>query len=80
MAGDLHNVAMSFLGARDHCALSLSSSDPNFNKLKRFLNNVRISNPSSKRQRTKTIRGLIKHAGNFVFSKNDRQQSTVWVN
>jgi hypothetical protein len=79
MAGDLHNVGMSFLGARDHRALSLSSSDPNFKKLERFLNNVRISIPSSKGQRTKTIRGLIEHAENFVFSKNDGQESTVGV-
>jgi len=31
---------------------------------------LRISIPSSNGQRTKTIRGLIKRAGNFVFSKS----------
>ena len=30
-------------------------------------------------QRTKTIRGLIERAGNFVFSKNDGQESIVAV-
>jgi hypothetical protein len=44
-----------------------------------FLNNLRISIPSSNGQRTKTICGLVKHAGKFVFSKNDGQESTVVV-
>jgi len=77
LAGDLRNVALSFLGTTDTRALNLSSSDPKFKQLERFLNNVRISIPSSKGQRTKTIRGLIERAGKFVFSKNDGQESTV---
>jgi hypothetical protein len=79
LAGDLRNVAMSFLGAADGRALNLSSGDPKFKQLERFLNNVRISIPSSNGQRTKTIRGLIERAGKFVFSKSDGQESTVAV-
>jgi hypothetical protein len=60
-------------------ALYLSSSDPKFQQLERFLNNVRISIPSSNGQRTKTIHGLIERAGKFVFSKNDGRESTVAV-
>ena len=80
LAGDLRNVALSFLGTSDTRALNnLSSSDPRFKQLERFLNNVRISIPSANGQRTKIIRGLIERAGNFVFSKNDGQESTVAV-
>ena len=78
-AGDLRNVALSFLGVTDTRALNLSSNDPKFKQLERFLNNVRISIPSSNGQRTKTIRGLVERAGKFVFSKNDGQESTVAV-
>ena len=78
MAGDLRNVALSFLGATDARSLQLSSGDPKFKQLEKFLNNVRISIPGSSGKRTKTIRGLVEHAGRFVFSKND-QESTVAV-
>jgi len=77
LAGDLRNVALSFLGTTDTRALNLSSNDPKFKQLERFLKNVRISIPSSKGQRTKIIRGLVERAGKFVFSKNDGQESTV---
>jgi eukaryotic translation initiation factor 2C len=77
LAGDLRNVALSFFGTADTRALNLPSKDPRFKQLERFLNNVRISIPSSSGQRTKTIRGLIERAGKFVFSKNDGQESTV---
>jgi len=77
LAGDLCNVALSFLGATDIRALNLSSSDPKFRQLEKFLNNVRISIPSSSGKRTKTIRGLVERAGKFVFSKNDGQETTV---
>jgi eukaryotic translation initiation factor 2C len=63
----------------DGKVLNLSAADPKFKQLERFLNNVRISIPSANGQRTKTIRGLIERAGNFVFSKNDGQESTVAV-
>jgi hypothetical protein len=79
LAGDLRNVAQSFLGTADAHALNLASSDLKFKQLKRFLNNVRITVPSSNGRRTKTIRGLIECAGKFVFSKNDGQESTVGV-
>ena len=79
LAGDLLNVALSFLGVKDTRALCLSSNDPKFKQLERFLNNVRISIPSSSGRRTKTIRGLIERAGKFVFSKDDGQESTVAV-
>jgi hypothetical protein len=79
MAGNLRNVAQSFLGASDSRALNLSSNDPKFKQLERFLNNVKISIPSSRGPRTKIIRGLIERAGKFVFSKNDGQESTVGV-
>jgi len=77
LAGDLRNVALSFLGTTDTRALNLSSSDPKFKQLERFLNNLRISIPTSNGRRTKTIRGLIERAGKFEFSKNDGQESTV---
>ncbi|KAF8811942.1 argonaute-like protein [Phlegmacium glaucopus] len=77
LSGDLRNVALSFLGVTDIRALNLTSSDPKFKQLERFLNNVRISVPASSGRRTKTIRGLIEHAGKFIFSKNDGQESTV---
>ena len=79
MAGDLRNVALSFLGMTDTRSLNLSSNDPKFRQLEKFLNNVRIRIPSSSGHRTKTIRGLIEHAGKFVFSKNDGEESTVAV-
>lgn len=79
LAGDLRNVALSFLGTTDTRALNLSSSDPKFKQLERFLNNLRISIPTSNGRRTKTIRGLIERAGKFEFSKNDGQESTVAV-
>ena len=79
LAGDLRNVALSFLGTTDTRALNLSSSDPKFKQLEKFLNNVQISIPTSNGRRTKTIRGLIERAGKFVFSKNDGQESTVAV-
>ena len=79
LAGDLRNVALSFLGTTDIRALNLSSKDQKFKQLERFLTNVRISIPASNGKRTKTIRGLIEHAGQFVFSKNDGQESTVAV-
>jgi hypothetical protein len=79
LAGDLRNVALSFLGTTDARALNLSSSDPKFKQLEKFLNNVQISIPSANGRRTKTIRGLIERAGKFVFSKNDGQESTVAV-
>jgi len=79
LAGDLRNVALSFLGTTDIRALNLSSSDPKYRQLEKFLNNVRISIPASSGRRTKTIRGLIERAGKFVFSKNDGQDSTVAV-
>jgi hypothetical protein len=47
MAGDLQNVASSFLGANDMRGLNLSSNDPKFKQLERYLNNVRILIPSS---------------------------------
>jgi hypothetical protein len=78
LAGDLRNVALSFLSAANGCALNLSSSDPKFKQLEQFLNNVRISIPSSNKQ-TKIICGLIERAGKFVFSKNDGQKSTVAI-
>jgi hypothetical protein len=59
------------------CPLNLLSSDPKFKQLERFLNNVKIPIPSSSGPRTKIIHGLIEHAGKFVFSKNDGQESTV---
>jgi eukaryotic translation initiation factor 2C len=77
LAGDLRNVALSFLGTTDTRALNLSSNDPKFKQLERFLNNLRISIPSSNGQRTKSIRGLVERGGKFVFSKNDGQESTV---
>jgi eukaryotic translation initiation factor 2C len=79
LAGDLRNVALSFLGTTDTRALNLSSNDPKFKQLERFLNNLRISIPSSNGQRTKSIRGLVERGGKFVFSKNDGQESTVAV-
>ena len=79
LAGDLRNVALSFLQTTDTRSLNLSSHDPKFKHLEKFLNNVRIRIPSSSGHRTKTIRGLIEHAGKFVFSKNDGEESTVAV-
>jgi eukaryotic translation initiation factor 2C len=79
LAGDLRNVALSFLATTDTRALNLSASDPKFKKLEKFLNNVRITIPASSGRRTKTIRGLIERGGKFVFSKNDGQESTVAV-
>ena len=79
LAGNLIGVALSFLGQSDARALNLTSTDPKFKQLERFLSNVRISIPSSSGRRTKTIRGLIERAGKFVFSKNDGQESTVGV-
>lgn len=79
LAGDLRNVALSFLGTTDTRALNLSPSDPKFKQLEKFLNNVQISIPTSNGRRTKTIRGLVERAGRFVFSKNDGQESTVAV-
>ena len=38
-----------------------------------------ITHPIVERQRTKTIHGLIKCTGKFVFSDNDGQESTVEV-
>lgn len=76
LAGDLRNVALSFLGMTDTRALQLSSNDPRFKQLEKFLNNVKIHIQTSGRK-TKTIRGLIEYAGKFVFSKNDGQESTV---
>jgi hypothetical protein len=78
LASDLRNVA-SFLGTTDTRALNLTSNDPRFKQLEKFLNNVRISIPASNGQRTKTIHGFIEHAGRFIFSKNDGQESTVAV-
>jgi hypothetical protein len=77
MAGSLRNVSQLFLGALDLCPLNLLSSDPKFKQLERFLNNVKIPIPSSSGPRTNIIHGLIEHAGKFVFSKNNGQESTV---
>ena len=60
-------------------ALNLPSSDPRFKQLERFFNNVQIRIHTSNGKRMKTIRGHIEHAGKFVFSKNDGQESTVVV-
>ena len=79
MNGDLVSVALSFLGAKDARALNLSSNDPKFKQLERFLKNVIITIPAANGKRRKTIRGLIERAGKFVFSKNDGQESTVGV-
>ena len=40
LAGNLVGVALSFLGASDMHALNLSSNDPKFKKLQRFIKNV----------------------------------------
>ena len=79
LAGDLRNVALSFLGTTDIRALNLSSKDQKFKQLEKFLTNVQISIPASNGKRTKKIRGLIEHAGKFVFSKDDGQENTVAV-
>src|SRR5271155_2275576 len=42
LAGDLRNVALSFLGITDTRALNFPSNDPRFKQLEKFLNNVRI--------------------------------------
>lgn len=72
-------MALSFLGTTDIRALNLSSGDPKFKQLEKFLSKVRISVPASTGRRTKTIYGLIERAGTFVFSKDNGQDSTVAV-
>src|SRR5271155_2199386 len=52
LAGDLRNVALSFLGTTDTRALNFPSNDPRFKQLEKFLNNIRISIPASNRRRT----------------------------
>ena len=64
LASDLCNVALSFLGTTDTCALNLSSNNP---RSKQLVNKVRIFIPSSNGQSTKTICGVIEHAGSFIF-------------
>lgn len=68
---------LSFLNIQDARSLSLNENDFKLRRLESFLKKVFI-NVQSTKNKTKTIRGLVPRAGQFVFQK-DGQDMTVEV-
>ena len=80
--GDLVKVAMSLIEARTARDLALDSQHPNFKKLEKFLNKVRVvvqTGPGGQRSRIKTIRGLEPMVAEFKFTNSENRTMTVKV-
>ncbi|KAJ3905321.1 Piwi domain-containing protein [Lentinula edodes] len=75
-SGPVIDLALQFLGYRDVRQLDLQTNTVDFRKLEKFLNNIKVTvNTPGSKNRTKTIRGLVPNAGNFVFSKDGQDMS-----
>jgi eukaryotic translation initiation factor 2C len=80
--GDLISVVMGFLNLRTIRDLVLDRQDPQFKKLEKFLNKLRVdvrTGPGGERSRVKTIRGLEPFAGEFEFTNNEGRTMRVSV-
>jgi len=80
----LLNVALGYLNVFAHQPqkLVLERQDPQFKRLERFLNKVRVqvqTGPRGQRSRVKTIRGLEPMAGEFEFINNKNRPTKVKV-
>jgi eukaryotic translation initiation factor 2C len=73
---------MGFLNLRTIRDLVLDRQDPQFKKLEKFLNKLRVdvrTGPGGERSRVKTIRGLEPFAGEFEFTNNEGRTMRVSV-